>query len=159
MEKLLRILDRILDGIALMSLTVLVLVVGLQIFARYVLNHSLFWSEELARYLFVYLVFLGAAIMLRKNRHIQVSFFVERLAPSLQKGIAILVDVVLLIFMGIVLWQGIRLASMVWTVPTAALFIPWTFVYLGVLISMAAMVIIMLGRLWDHIAGANKEGR
>ena len=90
MEKLLRILDRILDGIALIILALLVLVVGIQIFARYVLNHSLFWSEELARYLFIYLVFLGAAIMLRKNRHIQVSFFTKSLTPSLQKIVAVL---------------------------------------------------------------------
>lgn len=159
MEKLLRILDKILDGIALIILAVLVLVVGLQIFARYVLNHSLFWSEELARYLFIYLVFLGAAIMLRKNRHIQVSFFTKSLAPSLQKIVAIFVDVILLAFTGTVLWQSMRLSIMVWTVPTAALLIPWTFVYLGILVSIAAMLLVMLGRLWGHITGTREEDR
>ena len=157
MKKLLFALDWTLDVVSLIILVVLLLVVGLQIFARYVLNHSLFWSEELARYLFIYLVFLGAAIMLRKKRHIQVSFFAERLLPSHRKVVAIVVDVLLLVFAGVVLWQSIRLSIMVWTVPTAALLIPWTFVYLGILLSMVAMVFVVLGRLWDHIASAKEE--
>jgi TRAP-type C4-dicarboxylate transport system permease small subunit len=159
MEKVLRGLDWILDRMTLILVAVLLLVVGLQIFFRYVLNHSLFWSEELARYLFVYLVFLGAAIILRKERHIQVSFFVERLAPPVQKCVALFVDLILLAFAGVVLWQSIKLALVVWTVLTAALLIPWTFVYLGILLSMAAMVLVILGRSWLHLTGANEGDR
>ncbi|HTU02099.1 MAG TPA: TRAP transporter small permease subunit, partial [Candidatus Sulfotelmatobacter sp.] len=66
MEALLRGMDWLLDKVTLAVLSILLLVVGLQIFARYALNHSLFWSEELARYLFIYLVFLGAAMVLRQ---------------------------------------------------------------------------------------------
>ena len=157
MRRLLRGLDRILDGLTIILLLVLLLVVGLQIFSRYVLNHSLFWSEELARYLFIYLVFLGSAIVLRQKRHIQVSFFVERLAAPQRRALTILVDLLLLAFAGTVCWESFWLAVMVWTVPTAALLIPWTFVYLGILLGMAAMVLVVLGRLWDHCAG--EEGR
>jgi TRAP-type C4-dicarboxylate transport system permease small subunit len=67
------------------------------------------------------------------------------------------VDLILLAFAGIVLLQGMRLSIMVWTVPTAALLIPWTFVYLGILLSMAAVILILFGRLWDYAADANKE--
>ncbi len=159
MSGLLRAVDRILDGATLALLTALLLVVGAQIFARYVLNHSLFWSEELARYLFIYLVFLGAAIVLRREGHIQVSFFVEKLPPGPRRGVAVLGDILLLAFVGIVFWQSIRLTGMVWTVPTAALLIPWTFVYLGILLGMAAMVLVMLGALWRHVTGHTDGGR
>lgn len=159
MERLLRGLDGILDRVTLLLLTILLVVVGAQIFARYVLNHSLFWSEELARYLFIYLVFLGAAIVLRREGHIQVSFFVEKFPPLLRRGVAMLADSLLLAFVGIVLIQSVRLAIMVWTVPTAALLIPWTFVYLGILLGMAAMVLVMLGALWRHVTGRTDGGR
>lgn len=159
MSGLLRAVDRILDGATLALLTALLLVVGAQIFARYVLNHSLFWSEELARYLFIYLVFLGAAIVLRREGHIQVSFFVEKLPPGPRRVVAVLGDILLLAFVGIVLIQSVRLAIMVWTVPTAALLIPWTFVYLGILLGMAAMVLVMLGALWRHLTGHTDGGR
>jgi len=153
MRPLLQILDWILDGATLLLLTLLLLVVGAQIFARYVLNHSLFWSEELARYLFIYLVFLGAAIALRREGHIRVSFFVERLPSGLGKAVAVMGDLLLLLFVGAVLVQSVRLALMVWTVPTAALLIPWTLVYLGILLGMAAMVGVTLGALWRHLTG------
>jgi TRAP-type C4-dicarboxylate transport system permease small subunit len=157
MRFLVRGLERILDGLTIGLLLVLLLVVGLQIFSRYVLNHSLFWSEELARYLFIYLVFLGSATVLRQRRHIQVSFFAERLPPPLRRSVAILVDLLLLAFVGTVFWQSVQLALLVWTVPTAAMLIPWTFVYLGILLGMAAMVLVVLGRLWGHLTGRTEE--
>jgi TRAP-type transport system small permease protein len=159
MATLLRILDWTLDRVTLVLLTILLLVVGAQIFARYVLNHSLFWSEELARYLFIYLVFLGAAIVLRRDGHIQVSFFVEHLPPNLRRGVAVLGDLLLLGFAGIVFTQSVRLAAMVWTVPTAALLIPWTLVYLGIVFGMGAMVLIILDALRSHLTSRHSAER
>jgi TRAP-type C4-dicarboxylate transport system permease small subunit len=48
---------------------------------------------------------------------------------------------------------------MVWTVPTAALLIPWTLVYLGIVLGMAAMVLTMLGVLWRHVTGRPEGAR
>ncbi len=159
MERLLVWLDWILDKVTLVLLAILLLVVGGQVFSRYALNHSLFWSEELARYLFIYLVFLGSAIVLRRNGHIQVSFFVERLPPGIRRAIAVLVDLLLLWFTATVLVQSIRLASMVGTVLTAAMEIPWTFVYLGIVLGMAAMVLVILEALWRRVTRRSGENR
>ena len=153
MERLLTGIDWIMDKVTLLILILLNLIVGLQVFSRYMLNHSLFWSEELARYLFIYLVFLGAAIVLRRGGHIQVSFFVDQLPPRLRRGVAVLGDLLLLGFAGIVFIQSVRLAAMVWTVPTAALLIPWTLVYLGIVLGMGAMVLVLLGALRSHLIG------
>jgi TRAP-type C4-dicarboxylate transport system permease small subunit len=158
MQAVLRGLDRVLDGVTILLLAVLLAAVGLQIFARYVLNHSLYWSEELARYLFIYLVFLGAAVALRRDGHIRVGFLVERLPAGPQRAAAILVDLVVLVFAGTVLWQSARLAAMVWTVPTAALLIPWTFVYLGILLGMAAATLAALGSLLARFRRDEERG-
>ncbi len=157
MRTLLAGLDWLLDKVTLALLVTLVLVVGLQIFARYVLNHSLYWSEELARYLFIYLVFLGGAVVLRMERHIQVTAFVDLLPPLVRRAILVLGDVLMLGFVTTVLVEGIRLSAMVWTVPTAAMQIPWSLVYCGIVLGMAAMLLALLGSLWTRAAGRGKE--
>ncbi len=145
-------LDWILDKVTLVVLALLNLVVGLQVFSRYVLNHSLFWSEELARYLFIYLVFLSAAIVLRKGRHIQVSVVVDMLPASLRRAVEVFGHLLVLAFVGVVFFESVRLAAMVWTVLTAAMESPWTFVYLGILLGMAAMILVLVGGLWERLA-------
>lgn len=159
MERVLAWMDWFLDKATLTLLILLNLVVGLQVFSRYVLNHSLYWSEELARYLFIWLVFLSAAMVLRMDRHIQVTAFVDLLPAPLRKGIYFLGDLLMLAFVGIVCVQGIRLASMVWTVWTAAMEIPWSLVYLGIILGMAAMLVTLLGSLWARLMGRRQERR
>jgi TRAP-type C4-dicarboxylate transport system permease small subunit len=159
MERLLAGIDWITDKVTLLILILLNLIVGLQVFSRYVLNHSLFWSEELARYLFIYLVFLSGALALRQDRHIQVTAFVDILPVSLKRAIVVLGELLMLSFAGIVLVESIRLAAMVWTVLTAAMEIPWTFVYLGIILGMAIMVLALGGSLWARLMGRREERR
>ena len=159
MEKLLARIDWVLDKVTLTLLILLNLVVGAQVFARYVLNHSLFWSEELARYLFIWLVFLSAAMVLRQDRHIQVSVFVDMLPASMKRAIIILGDLLMLGFVLVVFVESIRLAGMVWTVLTAAMEIPWTLVYLGILLGMGVMLLALLGSLWARLRGRREEKR
>ncbi len=159
MERLLVWMDWLLDKVTLTLLVVLNVVVGLQVFSRYVLNHSLYWSEELARYLFIWLVFLSAAVVLRKDRHIQVTAVVDLLPAWLQKPVYFLGDLLMLAFVGVVFVEAIRLAGMVWTVWTAAMEIPWSLVYLGIILGMAAMLVALTGSLWARLAGRRVEGR
>lgn len=159
MEKFLAGIDWVLDKVTLTLLILLNLVVGAQVFARYVLNHSLFWSEELARYLFIWLVFLSAAMVLRQDRHIQVSVFVDMLPASMKRAIIILGDLLMFGFVLVVFVESVRLAGMVWTVLTAAMEIPWTLVYLGILLGMCVMLLALLGSLWARLTGRREEKR
>ncbi|HYX90250.1 MAG TPA: TRAP transporter small permease, partial [Myxococcaceae bacterium] len=63
------------DYVALTFFWVLALVVFLQFFTRYVLRDSYAWTEEVARYLLICVTFLGTAMAVRKNSHVQVVFF------------------------------------------------------------------------------------
>lgn len=60
------------------------LVVGCQVFSRYVLNHSLFWSEEMARILLVTLTFFGATVAYYRKAHPGVDGLYRRLPRSLR---------------------------------------------------------------------------
>jgi TRAP-type C4-dicarboxylate transport system permease small subunit len=66
------------------------LIVATQVFFRYVLNQSLFWSEELARFLLVWLTFLGATVAYRRKAHPGIDVLYSRMPPELQKTAVIL---------------------------------------------------------------------
>jgi TRAP-type C4-dicarboxylate transport system permease small subunit len=59
----------------------------------------------------------------------------------------------------VVFVESIRLASMVWTVLTAAMEIPWSLVYLGILLGMGVMLLTLLGSLWARLMGRRVEKR
>lgn len=73
--------DIVLDGVAALLLAATVLLSFVQVVARYVLLISTPWTEELARLFFVWAVFLGAAIGIKRNLHTRVDFLFVRL-PS-----------------------------------------------------------------------------
>ena len=86
------------DWIALAFFWLLAGVVFLQFFTRYALNDSASWTEEIARYLLICTVFVGAAIAVRKNNHVQVDFFYRVLPKPLTRVLATLVDLVRIAF-------------------------------------------------------------
>jgi TRAP-type transport system small permease protein len=71
-----------------------------QFFTRYVLNNSASWTEEIARYLLIGTVFVGAAIGVAKNNHIQVDLLYRYLPKRLGRVLAIAVDALRIVFFG-----------------------------------------------------------
>ena len=71
-----------------------------QFFTRYVLNNSASWTEEIARYLLIGTVFVGAAIGVAKNNHIQVDLLYRYLPQRAGRALAIVVDVLRIAFFG-----------------------------------------------------------
>lgn len=75
-------------------------VVFYQFFTRYALNDSASWTEEIARYLLIGVVFVGASIGVAKNNHIQVDLLFRYLPPRAGRVLATAVDVVRVAFFG-----------------------------------------------------------
>ena len=71
--------DTILDGVAALLLAATLALSFLQVVARYIFALSTPWSEELARLCFVWAVFLGAAVGVKRNLHTRVDFIFARL--------------------------------------------------------------------------------
>jgi TRAP-type C4-dicarboxylate transport system permease small subunit len=69
-----------------------------QFITRYVLNDSAAWTEEVARYMLIGVVFIGAAIGVRKNNHIQVDFFYRHMPAMMGRWLSRLVDVLRIAF-------------------------------------------------------------
>ena len=78
--------------------SVIVCIMFSQVVFRYIFNNSLSWSEELIRYLFVWLTFLGGALAIKNNTHIAVEFFLELLPVKYKKYIKIFNQVLITAF-------------------------------------------------------------
>lgn len=70
-----------------------------QFFTRYVLNDSAAWTEEIARYLLIGVVFIGASIGVSKNNHIQVDFFFKFMPTRTARWMSTLVDLLRVLFL------------------------------------------------------------
>jgi TRAP-type C4-dicarboxylate transport system permease small subunit len=79
--------------VALGFFWILGITVFYQFFTRYVMNDSAAWTEEIARYLLIAVVFTGATIGVIKNNHIQVDFFYKFMPKPVARAMATLVDV------------------------------------------------------------------
>jgi TRAP-type C4-dicarboxylate transport system permease small subunit len=97
------------NWIAFVLFWMLALTIFYQFFTRYALNDSASWTEEIARYLLVCTVFVGAAINVRKNNHIQVDFLYRFLPPKVSRPLSTLVDAVRIVFLAYCVWLTISL--------------------------------------------------
>ena len=84
--------------------------VFLQFFTRYVLNDSFAWTEELAVYCLMPVVFIGAAMCVRRCRHIQVNILYRYLPPRAGRALSSAMDVLAIAFFGYVTWLVARYA-------------------------------------------------
>jgi TRAP-type C4-dicarboxylate transport system permease small subunit len=92
------------DWAAFTIFWVLGAVIFYQFFTRYALNDSASWTEEIARYLLIATAFVGAAINVRKNNHIQVDFFYRFMPPAMRRTMSTLVDVLRIAFLAYCIW-------------------------------------------------------
>lgn len=79
-----------------------------QVISRYVIGTSLDWSEELARYLFVWLASLGAAYGFKTKSHFALRFAVDRLSPKGQKFVSAGVALAMAVFLVIFTWKAVE---------------------------------------------------
>ena len=79
--------QRLIDAAAISAFVGIFLCVFIQVILRYVFNSPMTWSEELARYLFIWCAFLGWIIASRRNSHLAVNIAITRMGPRTQAGI------------------------------------------------------------------------
>ena len=137
-------------------MAVMSVVVLAQVFLRYVVQASLSWSEELARYLMVWIGLFGASLALQEGRHIEVTLLLDRMPRPLRKlcvGIALLA---VLGFLGLVLHQGLVLTRNIWLQRSPAMNLPMVIPYAAIPLGAFFMMIqVMLG-LCQLVVGPNR---
>jgi TRAP-type C4-dicarboxylate transport system permease small subunit len=107
--------DRTLGFLCIVLSVVLVAVVTWQVFSRQILNDSAPWTEEAARYTFVALALLGAALVFSERGHIAVELLVSKFPSAAQLIVAVVVEVLIIFFAALVfVFGGYRVAANAW---------------------------------------------
>jgi TRAP-type C4-dicarboxylate transport system permease small subunit len=139
------------DWLAFVIFWSLAFIVFLQFFTRYVLNDSLSWTEEIARYGLMWVVFIGGAMVTRRNTHIVVELLSNVMKPGpLRAALLAFVDFVKLAFLGL-------LAFVSWTITERMHFqrmtvfdLPMSYVYGGVAFGFFLMFARQAQNVWRN---------
>ncbi len=132
-------------------------VVAVQVLFRYVFNQSLFWSEELARYLLVWLSFLGASVAYRRKAHPGIDMLQAKLPATLQKIAAIIVHLASLSLFFIMILFGYRFAHFVRLQISPALYLPKWIIFSIVPVSGCILMLHGINFLLQELAGARRD--
>lgn len=156
--KTLRWFDENLE-IFLTSVTICALVVmmALQVFMRYVLNASLSWPEELGRYLFVWVCFIGVSYSARADTHLKIDIILEYVNPKVKIVFAVIRDLSFLIFSYYMVIGGIDVyKDMSETMQLSpALGLPYKFVYLALPVGFALTGLRIIQKYLLKLKGKN----
>lgn len=126
--------------------TVQVLVVFCQVVWRFVFNNPFSWSEELARYLQVWMILLTSAVCVRKEKHLAVDYATHALPSRYSKILKFIIMIFIMFFTCIVIIYGIQMIVVTINQKTPALQIPILVVYLafpitGILMFLEALIL------------------
>lgn len=142
---------RVLDVLSILCLLVLVVLVFLQVVFRYVHIPSP-WTEELARFAFIYVTFLGSVIALRDGTHIEIDALLATLSDRNRHlaravGFMLIIAFLYLFTRGLLLTiqtsGAVRSSSLVW--------FEMKYIFVVVLISAVAMMLVSVVRTVEHI--------
>jgi len=132
-------INKCLNWVSIISITMMLFIIFLQVIFRYVFHNSLTFSEELARYLFVWTVFLGSAVVARDNGHIIVGVLTQRLKGNKARYTKIAAYIFTMTFVAILFYQGLRMMKLSSFQHSPALGISMSWVYLAIPVAMFVM--------------------
>jgi TRAP-type C4-dicarboxylate transport system permease small subunit len=160
-RRLLRLLDKACHWFIIMGMMVMTLVLFAQIFSRYALNSGIYWSEELARFIMIWVVYLGAAVVYRENTHISVTALEEALPPKARRRLKLVQKLFSMAFMGMVGWFVLRTLEFAAMQTSPSMMIPMNRVYLVFPVSSALIIahlaLSIVDDLWPPASPAEAE--
>lgn len=139
------VFDHIVESLVILGLLTTLASTLAQVFARYVMNNPLTWSEELSRLVFIWTIFLGAGVMVRRGGHVAVDSLVMLFPKWLQKAAWVLSIFVVAASCVVLIFFGWQVVSMIGSL-SPALRVPMRLFY-GAVPLGAAIVLINLMRV------------
>lgn len=144
------ILNKILTGFIILLLLVMSGMVFTQVIFRFVLSKPIAWSEELSTYLFSFLAYFGAAVVLKADGHISVNSFVERLPAGLQKWVKVFAHCIVLTFLSVVVYMSSGLVAQVLSNGQTLVnidFLPIGYIFMKIPISYSIMALFTIEKI------------
>jgi TRAP-type C4-dicarboxylate transport system permease small subunit len=139
------------DWITFLIFWSLAFIVFLQFFTRYVLNDSVAWTEEIARYGLMWVVFIGGAMVTRRNTHIAVELLSNLMKPGpLRAALLAFVDFVKLGFIGLLAYFSWTITERMDMQRMTVIDLPMSYVYAGVSFGCFLMLIRQTLNVWRN---------
>ncbi|MCB5410790.1 TRAP transporter small permease [Pseudogemmobacter faecipullorum] len=138
------------EAVILVLFAAMILATMAQVISRYVFNAPLIWSEELSRYLFIWISFLGAWLAWVSREHLGIDILPHVLPPRLKRPGQVLIELTVLIFALASMYFGRKILSVSLGQPSAVLRLPMFWIYLSYYI---CMILISLEILLGWIGG------
>ena len=127
------------------AMMVMLVTIFAQVITRYGFSYTPEWSEELARYLFVYVVFLGSALIMGESGHLAVEFLPNHYKGTLfGKFLKLLYLVCGYLFVGILLTQGSKMVQVMSFQTSPGLEIPMSYIYAVIPVSGSLMLLYLI---------------
>ena len=132
-----RFLDKFEEIVLMVGLILMGLAVALQIFMRYLFNMPLVWSEEFARYIFVWISFIGASYGVRQGAHISMEFFFNKLGLRMRKRVAVSTNILSIAAFAYLIPTAISFTRAQHPIASSAMDIPMSWLFAAVPIGCA----------------------
>ena len=156
-KKFTQILTQPLELSLCVILVAIVLVTFTQVLFRYIFHLSLAWSEELARYLFLWLAALSAAYAFKTKSHFALTFLVDRLGKKLQNMIGTLVVFAVSLFLAIFIWKSVEYTIGMSKQVSPSIQMSMAVPYSSVVVGSILMLYYVLRNWWSDIHSKKKE--
>lgn len=153
MGKFVSIINTITRLFLIAIMGVMIVAVFLQVLFRFFLDQPLAWTEELARYLLVWMTFLGSAYAMSVKAHIGTEYIQKFLSPTINKIVLSLAALLSILFFLVMIHQGYLLAMRSMTQTSPGLLLPMGYVYMVIPISGVLLIINVLHVTWKDITG------
>lgn len=109
------------DVLATVLISGVITLTIIQVLSRHVFNLSLNWTEELARYFYVWATFFGAVVAFRLDKHIRILFLLDALPKRTRSVVEIAIHVFTFVFLCAVLVGSLKMIKATWYVPSASM--------------------------------------
>lgn len=134
LDRFFAVVDKIFVALSFVTLAGMTLLIALQVFFRYVVHAPLAWTEELARFGFIWMTFFAGYLGARRGQHIGVELIQNLFPAGVKKGMKLVSSLAASAFFFMVAYYLINLWGKLAMQTSAALNIPMNYIYLGMLI-------------------------
>jgi TRAP-type C4-dicarboxylate transport system permease small subunit len=148
-------INTFLDRASLILIVIMVLLVWMQVFMRYLLNFSPFWIEAAARYMMIWSLLMASAVLVGSDGHVRVDFIQQLYSPTVDKVISLVLSLAILVFLLVYTVFGMEAALDQWTVRDGSIRISMFWPFIIVPISGILMILNLLVRMHEILT--NKE--
>lgn len=149
-QKLSKFFNHVLNGAIAISLASMAILVFGNVILRYAFNSGITWSEEMSRFLFVWMVFFGAIAALKDNMHLGVDLLVNALPRPLKKGVFMVSNILVIYLLWLLLDGSWKMTVLNMDSAAPATGMPLAYVYgVGIIasVSMAAIILLNMYRV------------